>query len=144
MALKRALEDFAGRWRLEKRISAEGQAPARFEGHAEWVPVAEGLAYTEHGQLWVGAAAPLEAERRYLWRAGLAVFFDDGRFFHTVPAQGGRAHHSCPPDKYVVDYTFETWPSFTATWHVTGPRKNYVMTALYERSPRLSTSPFMQ
>ena len=134
--MERVLEDFAGLWRLEKRIETAGGSAARFEGVAEWAPVSDGLgglAYVERGQLWVGQAAPLAAERRYLWRAGLEVIFDDGRYFHTVPAAGGRAQHSCPPDTYVVDYALESWPDFTATWQVTGPRKDYVMTARYLR-----------
>lgn len=134
MSAARALADFAGLWRLGKRIVAANGPPARFEGTAEWSPVPEGLVCREQGRLWVGQAAPVEAERRYLWRAGLAVHFEDGRFFHTVPACGGHAHHDCPPDSYAVTYDFGGWPMFTATWQVRGPRKDYVMTAVYRRA----------
>jgi hypothetical protein len=129
----RVLADFAGQWRLDKRIVPAEGPEARFEGVAEFVEVAEGLAYAERGRLWVGTGAPMEAERRYVWRPGLDVYFDDGRFFHRVPARGGRAHHHCPPDDYVVEYVFDNWPEFTALWRVTGSRKDYEMTARYRR-----------
>ena len=133
MSTERVLNDFEGTWRLAKQIDVAGQPPARFEGKAVWSAVEEGLAYRETGKLWIADGAPLEAERGYLWRPGLEVFFDDGRFFHTVPPSGGRAHHHCAPDDYIVDYAFENWPNFTARWTVTGPRKDYVMIARYSR-----------
>ncbi len=133
MVTERVLQDFAGRWRLEKEIAAAGQPPARFEGVAEWRGGAGGLRYEERGQLWLGAGAPMQAARRYLWTPALEVFFEDGRFFHRVPAAGGEAHHHCAPDAYRVAYRFDNWPEFTAVWRVTGPRKDYVMTARYTR-----------
>lgn len=133
MLIERALSDFAGRWCLDKQITPTQGPCAVFEGTATWRPVEAGLAYEEYGRLWIGDAAPLEAERRYLWTPTLDVLFDDGRFFHTVPRAGGRAHHVCPPDDYVVEYGFADWPTFTAVWHVVGPRKDYVMTARYRR-----------
>lgn len=137
MRIERVLEDFAGRWHVTKRIVAAGagagQPEARFEGHAEWSLCESGLAYAERGRLWIAESAPMEAERHYLWQPGLRVYFEDGRFFHTVPSMGGRAHHVCPPDDYVVDYTFHDWPVFQAVWHVRGPRKDYTMTTRYTR-----------
>lgn len=132
-AAARVLEDFAGAWHLAKRIENAIGPDGRFEGAATWEPDGAGLLYRESGRLWVGDGAPLEAERCYLWRPGLEVYFDDGRFFHSVPPMGGEARHHCPPDDYAVEYHFGDWPAFETIWQVTGPRKSYVMTARYTR-----------
>ena len=131
----RELGDFEGRWRLYKSITQQGGgAEARFEGMAVWSAVAAGLAYHETGQLHLAGAAPIRAERRYLWCAPLRVCFEDGRFFHDVPAAGGSALHHCAPDLYRVRYNFDTWPDWTATWHVTGPRKDYRIEMRFTRA----------
>ena len=127
----RVLNDFAGQWRLEKVINQADGVTARFDGHATWRAVEEGLLYRESGALHLAGSAPIRAERRYLWRAPLRVYFEDGRLFHDVPAQGGEARHLCPPDDYRVVYDFQNWPEWRATWRVFGPRKSYVMVCDY-------------
>ncbi|MEL7093446.1 MAG: DUF6314 family protein [Pseudomonadota bacterium] len=132
---ERVLADFAGRWRLSRAIAPVGQPEAQFEGVAEWVPDAEGrLAYAESGLLRVPGQAEMRAERRYTWDAELNVWFEDGRFFHTVPAAGGKAEHWCDPDWYHVDYRFGSWPVFEVEWRVSGPRKDYVSVSRYARA----------
>ncbi len=96
----------------------------------------DGLILTETGRLCYGAAAPMQAERRYLWRAdgaGIAVFFADGRPFHWFSMAAPEAHHDCPPDNYHVAYDFGAWPRWQSRWAVTGPRKDYVMWSQYEQ-----------
>ncbi|WP_299149516.1 DUF6314 family protein [uncultured Tateyamaria sp.] len=132
MSIERVLADFEGIWTLSRKITQGAGASATFEGTAEWRAADGGLAYHETGVLYLPAAAPMTAERRYHWGADLSVYFDDGRYFHSVPARGGRAAHFCDPDTYVVDYDFAGWGgpetrAFTATWTVKGPRKAYVM-----------------
>ena len=127
MPVERCLDDFKGRWALSKTITHGDGTAARFEGHATWTPVETGLAYHENGQLLLPGAAPIRAERRYLWQEPLRVYFEDGRFFHDVPPNGGEALHHCAPDLYRVRYDFGDWPEWQATWHVTGPRKDYLM-----------------
>lgn len=127
------LTEFAGRWHLTRRIDDRraGQV-GQFTGVAEFAPDDEGLAYRETGTLHLGAAA-FQAERRYLWRAGpggIAVYFDDGRFFHTI---GPRAAHWCDPDEYNVEYDFDGWPRWRAVWSVRGPRKDYTLDSHYTR-----------
>lgn len=129
----RRLGDFEGAWHLERQIRHGAGAQARFRGRAVWTPVADGLSYRETGVLQMPGQAPMQAERRYLWRDGLAVYFDDGRFFHQVPAEGGTARHWCDPDSYVVQYDFSDWPAFSTVWEVSGPKKAYVMTSRYQR-----------
>lgn len=76
----------------------------------------------------------MTASRVYLWKADLSVWFDDGRYFHTVPAQGGATDHWCDPDQYDVRYDFAEWPDFRVTWRVEGPRKSYTMVSDYTPS----------
>jgi len=132
------LSDFTGHWRLTRRIDdRRAGVLGQFEGQAEFVADEAGLILTETGRLCYGGAAPMQAERRYLWRAdgaGIAVFFADGRPFHRFSASDLTAHHDCPPDSYDVAYEFGGWPQWQSRWAVTGPRKEYVMISRYERS----------
>ncbi|GFE52338.1 hypothetical protein So717_40910 [Roseobacter cerasinus] len=129
----RTLGDFIGRWRLTRQIRHTGGAQAEFAGHAVWQPEAQELIYHETGLLQMPGSQPMQAERKYLWREGLCVYFDDGRFFHQVPARGGNAEHWCDPDTYSVRYDFADWPAFSTAWTVRGPRKDYEMSSQYER-----------
>lgn len=122
---------FEGNWTFQRDIQHEDGTGAQVSGTARFHPDAQGLIYDELGQISLNGAAPLTATRRYLWRPGLHVFFEDGRAFHTVPAPGQSATHDCPPDTYVVRYDFAEWPRWTTRWQVTGPRKSYVMTTAY-------------
>lgn len=132
------IAEFAGPWRLEKRITDRRGPGGRFSGTARLTPQAGGLwRYAEAGRLALGAGPDLPAERRYLWRAaagGAAIAFEDGRPFHLLPFAGGTAVHDCPPDRYDVAYDFAGWPQlWTARWQVTGPRKAYEMHCEYRR-----------
>lgn len=130
---ERVLSDFSGRWHLTKEIAHASGEAARFEGVAVWEETGAGFCCHEEGHLILNAGPPIRAERRYLWQAPLRVCFEDGRFFHDVPALGGAAHHHCAPDDYHVTYTFSDWPRWRAVWRVSGPRKAYRMTADYWR-----------
>ncbi|WP_299292612.1 DUF6314 family protein [uncultured Tateyamaria sp.] len=131
MPTERQLGDFVGSWTLSRSITPAQGAPARFEGEARLSRTADGAAYAEAGVLYLEGAAPMKAERRYRWAEDLSVFFEDGRFFHKVPAMGGRTTHFCDPDTYTVDYDFSAWPVHTVRWTVKGPRKSYVMVSRY-------------
>ena len=125
------LDDLEGHWRLSRVIrDARAGITGRFEGACVWRPDARGLVQEETGLLHYGAAPPMQAARRYLWRAEgaeLQVFFDDGRPFHIVPRGGAEALHDCPPDIYRVRYDFDDAAEFRTSWHVTGPRKDAVI-----------------
>ncbi|KMW57160.1 hypothetical protein AIOL_002121 [Candidatus Rhodobacter oscarellae] len=133
------LAEFEGRWRIDREIDDHltGQK-GRFEGAALFAPVADGLLYSENGVLSLGGQE-MRAERRYLWREsgqGAQLLFADGRPFHfvdlTIPQP--EASHDCPPDWYEVAYDFTAWPNWHATWHVTGPRKDYTMVSAFSRA----------
>ncbi|MDR9393042.1 MAG: DUF6314 family protein [Roseovarius sp.] len=127
----RELAHFAGAWRLDRRITHADGSTATFDGRACWQWQGADLRLCEQGRLMLPGQPPVQAERCYLWAPGLRVHFADGRFFHEVPAQGGRATHWCPPDMYDGWYDFSDWPRFTVTWRVNGPRKSYEMISRY-------------
>lgn len=129
----RSLADFAGRWRLSREITHGDGSRATFEGVAEWRPDPRGLAYRESGTLTMEGGGAFHAERAYLWKPDLSVWFTDGRFFHQVPPRGGETGHWCDPDRYDGRYDFAGWPAFTVRWRVTGPRKSYRMLSRYTR-----------
>ncbi len=124
---RRRLSDFEGTWQIAREIRPEAGPRACFEGLGVWTPDREGLAYAERGVLSMDGVSPMQAERRYFWRPDLSVLFDDGRFFHQVPAEGGQTEHWCDPDHYKVTYNFSAWPMFDVSWEVRGPRKAYLM-----------------
>ncbi len=127
----RELAEFEGNWGLVRRIDdARAGAVSHFEGEARFTPDGAGLAYHETGLLHLPGAAPMRAERRYLWRAvpeGIAVQYEDGRPFHLIRAGQAQAEdsHDCAPDRYDVRYDFSAWPDWQQIWQVSGPRKDY-------------------
>ena len=133
MLMARCLSDFEGDWRIMRTITNASGPDATFVGRANWTPKGEGLLYVETGELHMSGQPAMHAERRYFWDAQLGVWFDDGRFFHQVPASGGDTAHWCDPDQYDVHYDFSGWPSFETRWKVRGPRKNYAMITQYSR-----------
>ena len=132
--MARDLADFIGRWVIEREIVHAGAPPAQFVGQAEWTATTGGADYFETGVLKLAGHSDMQAERRYRWDNDLNVYFDDGRFFHQVPALGGGTEHWCDPDDYKVAYDFDHWPQWSARWAVQGPRKNYVMTSRYRQA----------
>ena len=128
---------FAGRWRVARDIRHGDGLTGRLTGEAIIAPAGPGLfTYDEAGTLTLGAADPLHATRRYLWRAAegaIDVSFEDGRPFHRISLAAFRPEtvHLCPPDRYAVAYDFTDWPHWTARWQVEGPRKDYTMTTRY-------------
>jgi len=130
----RVLADFAGPWRFVRVIDQADGAAVRVTGLAQFDWEGRDLAYLERGTMHLPNGQSFHAERRYTWREGLNVYFEDGRFFHSVPPQGGEAAHWCAPDDYRVAYDFGAWPQWRAVWTVRGPAKDYVMTTDYNRA----------
>ncbi len=132
------LGDFEGRWQLTRRIEdRRAGLTGQLTGEAVWRRDGDGLRHEETGVLRYGAAAPMRAKRVYLWRAeagGFSVFFEDGRPFHSWTPGAPEARHHCDPDIYDVTYDLTGWPAFTQVWHVTGPRKDAVITSRFARA----------
>ena len=129
----RRLQDFEGTWRFTREVAEADGRHATVKGRAVWLRDGAGLAYTETGEMRIEGHAPMQVERRYSWDSDLAVSFEDGRFFHHVPPEGGETAHWCDPDQYDGTYDFGNWPEFTVTWRVRGPRKDYRMVTCYRR-----------
>ncbi|HMB12492.1 MAG TPA: DUF6314 family protein [Roseovarius sp.] len=127
----RRLQDFEGTWVFTREVAEADGSRATVKGRADWVGDGAGLAYTETGEMRIVGHAPMQVERRYHWDSDLAVSFEDGRFFHHVPPEGGETAHWCDPDQYDGAYDFSDWPEFTVTWRVRGPRKDYQMVTTY-------------
>jgi hypothetical protein len=127
----RRLQDFEGIWHMAREVVEKGGRHATVTGRAIWRRDGVGLAYTESGEMRIPGHAPMQVERRYRWDSDLAVYFEDGRFFHHVPPGGGETAHWCDPDQYDGVYDFGTWPEFRVTWQVRGPRKAYRMVTTY-------------
>jgi hypothetical protein len=129
----RSIEDFIGVWAISRGLTHADGTQARFNGQAELRRDGAQILYVESGELHMPGAGAFRAERRYTWDDQLNVYFDDGRFFHQIPAQGGDAAHWCDPDQYDVTYDFSNWPRWQAVWRVRGPRKEYVSDSWYAR-----------
>jgi len=132
----RRLQDFKGAWRFERAVLEADGRRVEVTGRALWQPEGAGLLQTETGEMRLPGHAPMQVERRYLWQAGLEVHFEDGRFFHRVPPEGGAAAHWCDPDRYDGVYEFSSWPVFRVRWRVCGPRKDYQMDTTYRPEER--------
>ena len=64
------LADLAGQWMLTRRIIDHlGGREGRFVGQCHWWPETDGLRQDESGLLHYADAPPMQAHRRYLWRA---------------------------------------------------------------------------
>ncbi len=127
----RRLAEFEGRYHVVRQITHAHAAPATFTGTAQWSPKGDGMRYFESGLLTIRGHAPMASERRYFWAPDLKVYFEDGRFFHQVPATGGSTSHWCDPDRYTATYHFNDWPRFQVVWRVKGPAKDYTMRSDY-------------
>lgn len=137
--------DFLGSWQIARQIDdALSGTQASFDGIATIEAGAQSWRYVEKGKLALVGAKPMTAERQYIWQAdesGIDIHFDDGRFFHRLILGGASpeaptAQHWCDPDQYNVTYDFSKWPCWTSVWQVEGPRKNYVMTSVFNpRTP---------
>jgi len=132
------LSDFIGDWQLQRRIhdDAYGQhgslaGTARFHANGAVVD------YHEQGRLTLAGGMTMQAERSYIWQPdpqGVTVKFADGAPFHRFDL-GGKVkgtQHLCGADLYNVTYNFESWPAWSATWVVAGPRKNYTSVSHYK------------
>jgi hypothetical protein len=131
--MTRVLSDFFGTWSISRRIVLAGMPDAQFDGSATWTPDTNGALYHEAGKLRLSGQPAMHSERKYQWSHDLSVCFDDGRFFHQVPSEGGETAHWCDPDQYNVRYYFEDWPIWRVKWQVKGPKKDYTMTSDYKR-----------
>lgn len=134
-----------GEWKMARDIRdyRTGQSGV-FRGMARFVPAPREsagplLSYREDGQLtFAGHRGPAERHLYLVERPdGTAdVRFADGRAFYQLDLLAGhcQAEHRCGADEYLVRVRVLTVDSFTETWRVTGPAKDYEMTTTYVRT----------
>jgi hypothetical protein len=109
----------------------EEQGPTDGEGRV--------LAYHEHGELRFGGHLG-PASRSLFYRelpdGSADVRFADGREFYRLDLQHGSwsAEHPCRADQYQVTVTRLSPDSFTETWRVSGPAKDYELTTTFTRA----------
>ena len=135
------IEFLRGNWSVERQIRDRrtGQ-DGSFLGTARFLATADGrgLDYTEDGDLRFGGHhGPAQRRLIYNGRAdGTAdVRFADGREFYRLDLRQGnwQAEHPCRADSYHVTITRLSPDSFTETWQVAGPGKDYELMTTYRR-----------
>lgn len=133
-------DDFAGSWILSRQIvDRHGGQDGRMDGRMVLAPQGDDmLQYAEMGEMRLDNGPVLQASRSYLWRFAIdrvVVTFADGAAFHSFVPKGQAAgtDHPCGDDFYRVAYDFTPWPHWTATWDVSGPRKDYTSVSRYQR-----------
>lgn len=135
-------DDFCGGWVLHRLIDDRySKQKGDFRGGASFLEDGENrLKYLETGKVRFDRGPIMQATRTYCWHFApdrIAVTFEDGGPFHSFIAGGQVAgtDHPCGDDYYRVSYDFSKWPDWTATWIVTGPRKDYTSISHYAPSP---------
>jgi hypothetical protein len=145
------IEFLRGDWSVERRIrDRRAGQDGSFRGTARFRASADGcgLDYTEDGDLRYGSHHGT-ARRRLIYSGradGAAdVRFADGREFYRLDLREGdwQAEHPCRADKYHVTITRLSPDSFTETWQVAGPDKDYELMTTYRRItyPRIPECP---
>jgi uncharacterized protein DUF6314 len=136
---RETLHFLTGHWNVVREISdRHAQRSGRFTGTASFTPAAGAVQYAEAGELEYGDhRGPASRSLIYEGRDdGTAdVFFADGRAFFRLDLRRDRceADHPCRADLYRVTVERTGPDSFTETWQVTGPDKDYQLTTFYER-----------
>ena len=134
------LEFLTGTWNVVRTISDRlAGRSGRFTGTASFTSEGGAVRYAEHGELAFGDhRGPASRSLRYDPRPDGAadVRFTDGREFFRLDLSAGtcEAEHQCRADTYRVRVERTGPDSFTETWQVAGPEKDYQLTARYERA----------
>lgn len=135
------IEFLRGDWSVERQIrDRRAGQDGSFRGTARFRASADGygLEYAEDGDLRYGSHHGT-ARRRLIYSGradGAAdVRFADGREFYRLDLRPGNweAEHPCSADRYHVSITRLSQDSFTETWQVTGPDKDYELMTTYRR-----------
>jgi hypothetical protein len=119
--------------------AAAGLAGEPDPGLAGTGPARRVVAYHERGELRFGLHTG-PASRTLLYRdladGSADVRFADGRQFYRLDLRAGpwSARHPCRADEYQVTATRLSLDSFTETWRVAGPAKDYELATTYMRT----------
>jgi hypothetical protein len=135
------IEFLRGDWSVERRIcDRRAGQDGSFRGTARFRSFGDSqlLECTEDGELRYGSHhGPAQRRLVYSGRADGAadVRFADGREFYRLDLRTGnwQAEHPCRADSYHVTITRLSPDSFTETWQVAGPAKDYELMTTYRR-----------
>jgi hypothetical protein len=143
-AIESTVDFLIGEWNVVRHISdyRTGRVGS-FRGTATFVAetglAGRVLGYHERGELRFGGHAG-PATRTLLYRdladGSVDVRFADGRQFYRLDLRGGpwSACHPCGADEYLVKAARLSPDSFTETWKVAGPAKDYELVTTYTRT----------
>ena len=97
------------------------------------------LAYRERGELRFGSHRGPASRCLLILDLGdgtADVRFADGREFYRLDLRSGacQAAHPCRADQYLVTVTQLSEDSYTETWRVAGPDKDYELVTNYTRA----------
>lgn len=130
---ERIFSSLAGCWSFTRRIS-EGTLVKGLARFSSLGPRC--LRYIEEGTLTTAQGVVCDCYRNYLYRlenGEIHVFFDETppRFFHALvfsaDEQSAGGEHLCGQDLYKATYYFLDTRTFTLTYAVQGPAKDYQM-----------------
>lgn len=141
-------EFLLGRWSVNRTLEdlASG-ATGTFTGTATFTEHDDdALLHREQGTLAWASHAPSTATRTLIWRPTshdtADVFFEDGRFFHSLNLGEGTdtPEHLCSPDIYRGAFSIDGSDEWTYAWRVTGPQKNLILSTRMTRQMGQTTS----
>lgn len=120
-----------GSWKISREIiENENGKITRAEGKASFSMASDGLKYSDNVQL----GSNIDSFQEYLYKIEddqLIVCFKDTSLFYEL-GDDGYASYQCNEDNYGIEYVF--YPeSFTLTYYVSGPKKDYTMITKYKR-----------
>ena len=138
-----------GCWKVSRKIQepqknwVTGEGKARFEAISNDPKV---LLYKEELQILTNSEK-FDVSKEYVFRYlenKISVFFKEKpeRFFYSLEFQQpsnevkvitAQAEHLCIKDLYKAQYKFFDDNKFELIYQVKGPKKNYLMTTIYDR-----------
>lgn len=129
-----------GKWRVKRNVFDEKKKPQGIQlGKASYQPNGknsltfeeelEGLFNDHCGKAWHKQELSFDTPSN-------ATLYQHGSIFHKLKFDKPftLVHHTCKRDHYLGLYVFNRKrKSFTVTWRVKGPKKNYSLRAYYEK-----------
>lgn len=143
------LDRLQGEWTFVREVPGK----ATMTGRARIAPTGEGRArYDETARVRLTDGHTLTGSQSYWYRRlpapanGFDVYFaETGELFERLDFRAtpdgslrADAEHSCPPDRYVSQFTLDAEDRLAVEHAVTGPNKNYVVRTTYRKAGKAS------
>lgn len=146
--MSKAIEIFRhleGTWGFKREISGEGKAEGKAFFRKSSTPLE--FHYREDGFFINTKGEKFKTFREYIYRyenGTISVYFTDppDKLLHTliffnsssIPPFMAHAKHLCECDTYDATYQFDSHCTFTLTYAVKGPKKNYTIETYFEKN----------